>query len=153
MKFNLTRVHESYSAICKDKREKKTDSIKSCAKVRSYNVMYVDITASCKYLSVYTEGKRLECSSNLRWPTVSLKVLSIVIRTHEDPDQTPTGNDNSKVFTCLHQSLPKNIVVCRVTIEGVCIGDSIYWPRIHSRLVTTFYRSLTHTDILMSSVY
>jgi hypothetical protein len=41
-------------------------------------------------------------------------------------------------------------VMC-VTIDGVRIGDSMYWPLIHSRLVTKLYRSLTHR--LMSSVY
>jgi hypothetical protein len=35
-----------------------------------------------------------------------------------------------------------------VTIDGVCIYDSIYWSHIHSRLVTTLYRSLTHTSVL-----
>jgi hypothetical protein len=33
-----------------------------------------------------------------------------------------------------------------VTIDGVWIDNSMYWQVIYSRLVTTFYRSLTHTD-------
>jgi hypothetical protein len=39
-----------------------------------------------------------------------------------------------------------------VTIDGVLIGDSIYWPIVHSRLVTTLYRSLTHTDKCPQSI-
>jgi hypothetical protein len=45
-----------------------------------------------------------------------------------------------------------NATYLRVIINGVSIGDSIYWPLIYSWLVVTFYRSLTHTD-LSSSVY
>jgi hypothetical protein len=37
-----------------------------------------------------------------------------------------------------------------VTIDGVWIGDSIYWPLIHSQFVTTLYRALTQK--LVSSV-
>jgi hypothetical protein len=39
-----------------------------------------------------------------------------------------------------------------VTIDGVWIGDSIYSPFLHSRLVTTLYRSLTHTDYCPQSI-
>jgi hypothetical protein len=39
-----------------------------------------------------------------------------------------------------------------VTIDGVWIGDSIYWPLIHSRLVTTLYKTLTHTDQCPKSI-
>jgi hypothetical protein len=39
-----------------------------------------------------------------------------------------------------------------VTIEGVWIGDSIYWAPIHSRLVTTLYRSLAHTNYCPQSI-
>jgi hypothetical protein len=39
-----------------------------------------------------------------------------------------------------------------VTIDGVWIGDSIYWPFIHLRLVTTLYRSLTHIDQCPQSI-
>jgi hypothetical protein len=31
------------------------------------------------------------------------------------------------------------------TIDGVWIGNSVYWPLIYSQLVITIYRSLTHT--------
>jgi hypothetical protein len=41
--------------------------------------------------------------------------------------------------------------VC-VTVDWVWIGDSIYWSLIHSRLVTTLYRSLTHTDYCPQSI-
>jgi hypothetical protein len=34
-----------------------------------------------------------------------------------------------------------------VTVDGVWIGEWIYWPLLHPRLVTTIYRSLSsHTD-------
>jgi hypothetical protein len=39
-----------------------------------------------------------------------------------------------------------------VTIGRVWIGDSIYWPLTHSRLVTAIYRSLTHTDLCPQSI-
>jgi hypothetical protein len=39
------------------------------------------------------------------------------------------------------------IHVC-VTVDGVWIGDSIYWLFKHSWLVTTPYRSLTQTRVL-----
>jgi hypothetical protein len=39
-----------------------------------------------------------------------------------------------------------------VTLDGVWIGDLIYWPLIHSQLVTTLYRSLSHTDWCPRSV-
>jgi hypothetical protein len=49
---------------------------------------------------------------------------------------------------CLTPSSPAvTILSCVwVPIEGVRIGYSIYWPLIHSRLVTTLYRSLTDTQ-------
>jgi hypothetical protein len=33
----------------------------------------------------------------------------------------------------------------------MCMSDSIYWPLIHSRLVTALYRSLAHTDYCSKS--
>jgi hypothetical protein len=33
---------------------------------------------------------------------------------------------------------------CHVNMDGVSITDSIYWPLIHSRVVTIFYSSLAH---------
>jgi hypothetical protein len=41
--------------------------------------------------------------------------------------------------------------VC-VTLDGVWIGDSIYWPLIHSQLVTTLYKSLTHRVVSVISL-
>jgi hypothetical protein len=38
-----------------------------------------------------------------------------------------------------------------VTTDGVWIGDLIYWPLAHLRLVTSLYRSLSHTDYYSQS--
>jgi hypothetical protein len=51
-----------------------------------------------------------------------------------------------------NSTLRKYCHVYGVTIDGVWIGDSIYWPLIQSRLVTTLYRSLTHTDWCHESI-
>jgi hypothetical protein len=51
-----------------------------------------------------------------------------------------------------HQNLQQALfhviysVMYVVTTEGVWIGDSFYWPFIHSWLLTSLYRSLTHTQ-------
>jgi uncharacterized membrane protein len=50
-----------------------------------------------------------------------------------------------------------NIWICIVTCRcdcrgGVSIGDLIYCPLMHSRLVNTIYRSLTHTDQCPQSI-
>jgi hypothetical protein len=61
-----------------------------------------------------------------------------------------THNQRSQNFTLqvffaiLHvsfaQFLLKYCQVYEVSLDGVWIGDVIYWPLIHSRLVTTLYR-------------
>jgi hypothetical protein len=64
-----------------------------------------------------------------------------------------TANTMS-IVTKLAQTLLKQGRLCGwiimscvgVTIDGVWIGDLIYCPHILSRLMTTLYRSLTHTD-------
>jgi hypothetical protein len=60
---------------------------------------------------------------------------------------------HKNVYT-LHTLFGYSNVLSRVwvTIDGVWIGDSIYWPLVHSLLVTTLYRSLTHRDYCPHSI-
>jgi hypothetical protein len=53
---------------------------------------------------------------------------------------------------CFIGNFPKILSCVSVSIDGVWMGDTIYWPFIQPRLVTTLCRSLTRTDLCPQSI-